>query len=130
MFLGLCSSHLELDECSLQYGTNVNTPINLPFQLPLLDQSMTYYFQASIDIGDNLKVILQGIHTTGECDVKQIQVRSTVENQQSNIQHYFQIHWYQNISFFIISCVFLAIIVFLLAIVMALIVYCKSMAML
>lgn len=75
--LAICLSHLAVDTCSFQFGMDpsysnfnkqITGPLNVPFELPLLEPSMTYYYQVSIAVDDSFSISLRDTHRTGECD--------------------------------------------------------------
>lgn len=78
MVLGLCSFQLDLNECSLYYGTDpafsdlslpIHGPINYPFILPPLKEFTTYYYTVSVLVESSLHVTTHGIYVTEDCDI-------------------------------------------------------------
>ena len=83
--LALCSSHLTLlnDICFVQYSIDpsyhnvspsIRGQINTPFDIPLLQESTTYYYQVSVAVNGSLRVIVQGIQITEVCNLGHNQV--------------------------------------------------------
>ena len=82
--IAICSSPMELDGCTIQYGTDpfynmlsqpIQVPLNSPKVLPAMKKNTTYYHHVTV-IDNSTTVALRSIHKAGNCekssDVNQI----------------------------------------------------------
>ena len=83
--IAICSSPMELDGCTIQYGTNpfynmlsqpIQAHLNSPKVLPAMKRNTTYYHHVTV-IDNSTTVALRSVHKTENCE------------ESSDVNHYY-----------------------------------------